>query len=474
MRGNLARFRYRPPFIFPSGIAAFSSSAGRGRGRGSDFSRIPFAKDESASVKPPPAGFGHGQGGNGRGKPIPSSPALPPSPSSVENVATPSAGRGSGQLPPLSSNPSRTPFFFVKDEETSAASSSASLTSSRGRGKTLLSEEKHSNVSSPDSQTHTIPVHVRHSQGDQLSATLVSALSGAGRGKPSKPPSVVPDKPKEENRHRRARRTQQNTVPRLSREEARKKAVGILSRGGDGVEEGVRAWRGGYRGRGSRGRGLQASRGRGERGSGGRGRTFEDADDEADFDLDEENDLADQLSAKLGPDIMNQLVEGFEEMSSRVLPSPVDDAYVDALHTNISIECEPEFLMEEFGTNPDIEEKPPIPLRDALEKMKPFLMAYEGIENQQKWEEVVEETMQKVPLLREIVDYYSGPDRVTAKQQGEELERVAKTLPKSVPTSVKCFTDRAVLSLQSNPGWGFDKKCQFMDKLMVEFSQNYK
>lgn len=82
--------------------------------------------------------------------------------------------------------------------------------------------------------------------------------------------------------------------------------------------------------------------------------------------------------------------------------------------------------------------------------------------------------MQRVPLLREIVDYYSGPDRVTAKQQGEELERVAKTLPKSVPTSVKCFTDRAVLSLQSNPGWGFDKKCQFMDKLMVEFSQNYK
>lgn len=56
--------------------------------------------------------------------------------------------------------------------------------------------------------------------------------------------------------------------------------------------------------------------------------------------------------------------------------------------------------------------------------------------------------MQRVPLLKEIVDYYSGPDRVTSKQQGEELERVAKTLPKSVPASVKCFADRAVLSLQ--------------------------
>lgn len=42
--------------------------------------------------------------------------------------------------------------------------------------------------------------------------------------------------------------------------------------------------------------------------------------------------------------------------------------------------------MEEFGTNPDIDEKPPIPLREALEKMKPFLMVYEGIESQEEWE----------------------------------------------------------------------------------------
>lgn len=56
--------------------------------------------------------------------------------------------------------------------------------------------------------------------------------------------------------------------------------------------------------------------------------------------------------------------------------------------------------------------------------------------------------MKKVPLIKEIVDYYSGPDRVTAKQQQEELERVAKTLPASAPASVKRFTERAVLSLQ--------------------------
>jgi len=52
----------------------------------------------------------------------------------------------------------------------------------------------------------------------------------------------------------------------------------------------------------------------------------------------------------------------------------------------LQIECEPEYLMGEFDQNPDIDEKPPIPLRDALEKMKPFLMAYEGIQSQEEWE----------------------------------------------------------------------------------------
>lgn len=56
--------------------------------------------------------------------------------------------------------------------------------------------------------------------------------------------------------------------------------------------------------------------------------------------------------------------------------------------------------------------------------------------------------MERVPLLKKIVDHYSGPDRVTAKKQQEELERVAKTLPASAPSSVVQFTNRAVMSLQ--------------------------
>jgi hypothetical protein len=38
-----------------------------------------------------------------------------------------------------------------------------------------------------------------------------------------------------------------------------------------------------------------------------------------------------------------------------------------------------------FG-NPDIEEKPPIPLEEVLETAKPFLMAYEGLKTQEEWE----------------------------------------------------------------------------------------
>lgn len=42
--------------------------------------------------------------------------------------------------------------------------------------------------------------------------------------------------------------------------------------------------------------------------------------------------------------------------------------------------------MAEFDSNPDIDEKPPIPLREALEKMKPFLMAYESIQTEKEWQ----------------------------------------------------------------------------------------
>uniref|UniRef100_A0A3Q7EMQ3 Hydroxyproline-rich glycoprotein family protein n=1 Tax=Solanum lycopersicum TaxID=4081 RepID=A0A3Q7EMQ3_SOLLC len=429
MRRSLSKLSHcsigRP--ITASSGSAFSTfsgggGGGRGRGRGSDSPNFGFSPGKSASEdsKPEsstpatPSGTGHGRG---RGKPLPSSPIVPSFHSFVDNPNTP-AGRGRGGIGPK-------PIFFAKEEETTDSNSSSS------------------NAPKPRDDSN-------------LPSSVISVLTGAGRGKPLQTASSVSEKPKEENRHLRPRqqkvadsgeRASSPPPQRLSREDAVKKAVGILSRSDDGDVGGGRGMGGGFRGRGGRGAsGFYLG---------------DDADGE-------------KLAAKLGPESMNTLAEGFEEMSARVLPSPMDDAYLEALHTNMMIECEPEYLMGDFESNPDIDETPPIPLRDALEKMKPFLMAYEGIKDQEEWEEVIKETMETVPLMKEIVDYYSGPDRVTAKQQQQELERVAKTLPESAPNSVKRFTERAVLSLQSNPGWGFDKKCQFMDKVVMEVSQHYK
>ncbi|KAL3349445.1 hypothetical protein AABB24_022531, partial [Solanum stoloniferum] len=458
MRRSLSKLSHcsigRPTTASPaSAFSTFSGGGGggRGRGRGSDFPNFGFSPGKSASVDskpelstpPTPSGTGHGQG---RGKPLPSSPIVPSFYSFVDNPNSP-AGRGRGGIGPFSpppqphqqqqqqqQQPLRKPIFFAKEEETADSNSSSS------------------DAPKPRDDSN-------------LPSSIISVLTGAGRGKPLQTASPVSEKPKEENRHLRPRqqkvadsgdRASSPSPQRLSREDAVKKAVGILSRSGDGD--------GDSDGDVGGGRGM---------GGGRRDEERRDGSLESGFYLGDDAD-GEKLAEKLGPEGMNTLAEGFEEMSARVLPSPMDDAYIEALHTNMMIECEPEYLMGDFESNPDIDETPPIPLRDALEKMKPFLMAYEGIKDQEEWEEVIKETMETVPLMKEIVDYYSGPDRVTAKQQQQELERVAKTLPESAPNSVKRFTERAVLSLQSNPGWGFDKKCQFMDKVVMEASQHYK
>lgn len=55
----------------------------------------------------------------------------------------------------------------------------------------------------------------------------------------------------------------------------------------------------------------------------------------------------------------------------------------------LQVECEPEYIMPDFGSNPDIDEKPPMSLRECLEKVKPFIVAYEGIKDQEEWEVIM-------------------------------------------------------------------------------------
>ncbi|PON62304.1 hydroxyproline-rich glycoprotein family protein [Trema orientale] len=460
-----------------------SSGDGRGRGRGGGSHRFDFAATPRAPGQPEPdvprpdpnespSSLGHGRGS---GKPVASSPILPSFNSFLSPVNPPyAAGRGgpSNRVPGLpgtaeqrpppeeeqESGPKK-PIFFRREDGADAVQAAVR------------------NDGVPETKEATLPDNI------------VSMLRGAGRGQPRRQrgPEIQTE---EVNRHLRAPKApvpvpdQRAAAPKMSTEEAVKHAMGILSRDSDGVDVGG-GGRGRGGGRGGRGRGRRAWR---DGGRGGRGR-YQDADEgeETALYLGDDAD-GEKLAEKLGTETMSKLTEGFEEMGVRVLPSPLDDAYLDAMDYNYKLLCldslksknamlnselrtaitsvelmafpvwviefEPEYMMGDFENNPDIDEKPPISLRDALEKAKPFLMAYEGIESQEEWEEIMKETMERVPLLKEIVDYYSGPDRVTAKKQHEELERVAKTLPAKAPDSVKQFTERAVLSLQNATGYG--------------------
>ncbi|XP_020576671.1 uncharacterized protein LOC110022189 [Phalaenopsis equestris] len=422
-----AAFSTQPYSTFSGGGAG-----GRGRGRGASSpptaSPVPGQEDTTGDEDSFPS-FGHGRGH----PPFPSSAGLPSFSSLMSSLKSSSSvgrGRGRGPIPPdQPQSLPKQPIFFRRED--------------------------------PESQPE------KSQFADPGESAPLPVLSGSGRGKPTRT-GESDSRPIEENRHLRNKaqpigRSPLSSPyqPKLGSQEAARRAVDILSRGGPSGP--------GARGRGGRGMvGRGRGRGRGDRFGGGRGRR--DADHEFDLYLGDNAD-GEKFEKRLGEENMKTIAEGFEEMSWRVLPSPMEEAYLDALHTNNLIEYEPEYLME-FDRNPDIDEKPPMSLEEVLATAKPFLMAYTGMKSQEEWEEAVKDLMERLPHLKELIDMYSGPDRVTAKQQKEELER--NTLPEKVPPSVRRFADRAVLSLQSNPGWGFDKKCQFMDKLVREVSQHYK
>ncbi|KAJ0250480.1 Uncharacterized protein HA466_0138050 [Hirschfeldia incana] len=343
-----------------------------------------------------------------------------------------SYGYGRGRPMQYDLNPPPPPFSpFVRPDSFSFVG--------RGRGGSFGSDQPHVFEKLHDIKEPTLPPQPPESNN------ISNALgSNAGRVQP----------PKDETPR-----------PQLSPEEAGRRARSQLSQG-----EAV----------GGRGRGRGAARGRG-RGRGRRGGEAWRDGDKKEEDAEQEalcvflGDSADgeKFAKKMGDEIMNELAESYESICERALPSTAHDALVDAYDTNLMIECEPEYLMPDFGSNPDFDEKPPMSLRECLEKVKPFIVAFEGIKDQEEWEEAIDEVLAQAPLMKDIVDHYSGPDRVTAKTQNEELDRIATTLPQIAPDSLKRFADRVALSLKSNPGWGYDKKYQFMDKLVLEVSQSY-
>lgn len=302
-----------------------SPGLGRGSSRRFDFtvSQAPGAPPESKDPKsaspqsPLLPGLGHG-----RGKPIPSS--FSPF---VSSIPPQSAGRGrapghqesNSRSSEVEDNAPKRPIFFKRDG---------------------------GQLSESSSQLGDVPEIGREKN---LPESLISVLTGAGRGKPMKQP-VVEVQTGECNRHLRARKspvrraepgTADPAGPKMSLEEKKKRALDLLSRGDDGEEGGVIGV--GGRGRGLRGRGGRGRGGRGMwreggiGGRGGRGR-FQETEDEYGQGLYlGDNADGEKLAKKVGPEIMSQLVDGYEEMTDRILPSPLDDAHLDALDYNCRV-----------------------------------------------------------------------------------------------------------------------------------------
>lgn len=131
---------------------------------------------------------------------------------------------------------------------------------------------------------------------------------------------------------------------KLIRDEAVKKAVGILFRREDSGEGG------GERGVG-RGRGRVRGRGRGRGGVGGRGRGRSRRDD---WDEEEEDDdkvfyMGDDVDGEklvkfFGFERMNELIEVFEEMSIDILFDVEEDEYIEVFDINFKVEWIIEFF----------------------------------------------------------------------------------------------------------------------------------
>ncbi|KFK35706.1 hypothetical protein AALP_AA4G026200 [Arabis alpina] len=448
------------PFLIQP-ISHFSSDgSGRGRGRGFSDGRDQFGINHNESVNQGSESQSHGGYGHGRGRPIP-----PPFTSFVGSDS-PSLGRGRGSIG-SGSDP------FSQSSPIVESQGSEEKTQMQVPVKTPVFTELQE-IKEETLSTETPPENIFNALGSESSN--LEHGNGAGSGKP-----LVESAPARNEHIRRPQPPQpqqkraqkpQNEAPRpkLSAEEAGRRARSELSRGEAVEGSGVRGGRGRGRGRGVKGGG------RGGRGGEVYGNDKKEGEAEQEALSVFVGDSADgeKFAKKMGTELMKELADGFEEICNKALPSTANDALVDAHDLNCMIEFEPEYIMPDFGSNPDIDEKPPMPLRECIEKVKPFIVAYEGIKDQEEWEEAVKEVMEQAPLLKEIVDHYSGPDRVTAKKQNEELDRIATTIPKSAPDSVKRFADRVALSLKSNPGWGFDKKYKFMDKVVMEVSQSYK
>lgn len=159
------------------------------------------------------------------------------------------------------------------------------------------------------------------------------------------------------------------------------------------------------------------------------------------------------------------------EQEAQLVRLQEEDTFKDRLHTLFLAQFEPEFAMEEFGRNPDIDEPPVLPLEEYLQSYKPFFLAEDAaLSQEQKWQEAVKTSLANAPDLEKLVEAYAGPGRMTSRQQIAKLQTVYEKLPPGVSPEVAAFTKRAFLTLQNNPRINMHQKEKLMTNIVSGFS----
>jgi pentatricopeptide repeat protein len=169
------------------------------------------------------------------------------------------------------------------------------------------------------------------------------------------------------------------------------------------------------------------------------------------------------------PQVPLTLREMTEEDEERLTILEEEEQFKSSLHSKFLVDFEPEYAMEYFGLNPDIDELPQKPLEEILAEAKPYLMM-EGMTDEQ-WDGEVKDVLEKAPHLENLVSLYAGgPSRLTAKEQSSKLQAVAETMPAHVAPEIQDFMSQAMLSLQSNPGIRMREKERLMNKFVSGLS----
>lgn len=168
------------------------------------------------------------------------------------------------------------------------------------------------------------------------------------------------------------------------------------------------------------------------------------------------------------PQVPLTLREMTEEDEKRLRLLEEEEQFKSSLHSKFLLDFEPEYAMEYFGINPDIDELPQKSLEEILADAKPYLMI-DGMTEEQ-WQGEVQDVMAKAPHLENLVNLYAGPDRLTAREQNSRLQAVAETMPAHVGPEIQDFMSQALLTLQSNPGIRMREKERLMNKFVSGLS----